>query len=91
MAPEWLPGGVWAALGRRLRFGRLPGGPLAGSWGGLGAVLAALGGRLGASWGAPGASWAAPGAHFGFPGASFWSFLSLREAILEHREATWGP
>ena len=48
-------------------------------WGALGALL----GALGTSWAAPGASWAAPGGHFGFPGASFWSFLGLREAILE--------
>ena len=77
MAPKWLPGGLWAPTllpeARRRPLERLWGG----SWG-----------RRGASWGAPGASWAAPGAHFGSPGASFWSFLALREVILEGVFAT---
>ena len=77
MAPKWLPGGLWAPI----LLPEAPLRPLERLWGGSW-------GRLGASWGAPGASWAAPGAHFGFPGASFWSFLGIREAILEGNFAT---
>ena len=77
MTPKWLPGGLWAPIllpeARRRPLERLWGG----SWG-----------RLGASWGAPGASWAAPGAHFGSPGAAFWSFLGVREVILDGIFAT---
>ena len=74
----WRPlGGPWAPT----LLPEAPRRPLERLWGGSW-------GRLGASWGAPGASWAAPGAHFGSPGVSFWSFLALREAILESFFAT---
>ena len=72
MAPKWLPGRLWATLGRRLCFQRLPGGLLEGLWGGPGVPQ----NSLLAPWGPPGAtSWAsggppegpgeAPGGHFG--------------------------
>ena len=79
MAPKWLPGGLWATLGRRLCFQRLPGALLEGLWGGPGVPK----NSLLAPWGPPGAkSWSisclrgvpgrpsegpgeAPGGHFG--------------------------
>ena len=47
MAPKWLPGGLWAALGCRLCFQRLPGAILEGPGG---PRKFAVGG-FGASWG----------------------------------------
>ena len=47
MAPKCLPGGLWAALGRRLCFQRLPGALLEGPGGPKKFVV----GGLGASWG----------------------------------------
>ena len=79
MPPKLLPGDLWAALGRRLCFQRLPGALLEGLWGGPGVPKKSL---L-AAWGPPGAeSWSisclrgvpgrppegpgeAPGGHFG--------------------------
>ena len=57
MVPQLLPGGLWAALGRR--------GPLLGpswgapgsSWPPLGALLAPLGALLSRSWGLLAGSW----------------------------------
>ena len=51
MAPKWLPGGLWATLGRRLCFQRLPGALLEGLWGGLGLRKSAVG----AAWAPAGA------------------------------------
>ena len=75
MAPKWLPGGLWATLGRRLCFQRLPGALLEGLWGGPGVPK----NSLLAPWGPPGAkSWsiscfrgAAGGSRGGF-GRPFW-------------------
>ena len=47
MAPKWLPGGLWAALGCRLCFQRLPGALLEGP----GDPKKFVVGGLGASWG----------------------------------------
>ena len=47
MVPKWLPGGLWATLGRRLCFQRLPGALLEGPGGPKKFVV----GGLGASWG----------------------------------------
>ena len=51
MAPKWLPGGLWATLGRRPCFQRLPGALLEGLWGGPGVPK----NSLLAPWGPPGA------------------------------------
>ena len=77
MAPKWLPGGLWTPI----LLPQAPLRPLERLWGGSW-------GRLGGSGGAPGASWAAPGPHFGSPGGAFWSFLGVREVILEGIFAT---
>ena len=75
MAPKWLPGGLWATLGRRLCFQRLPGALLEGLWGGPGVPK----NSLLAPWGPPGAkSWSiscfrgAAGGSRGGSGRSFW-------------------
>ena len=75
MAPKWLPGGLWATLGRRLCFQRLPGALLEGLWGGPGVPK----NSLLAPWGPPGAkslsiSWfrGAAGGSRGDSGRPFW-------------------
>ena len=79
MAPKLLPGGLWAALGRRLWLQRLPGALLEGLWGGPGVPKKSL---L-APWGPPGAkSWSISGFR-GVPGRPPERPGPLREAILE--------
>ena len=75
MAPKWLPGGLWATLGRRLCFQRLPGALLEGLWGDPGVPK----NSLLAPWGPPGAkSWSiscfrgAAGGSRGGSGTPFW-------------------
>ena len=58
MVPKWLPGGLWATLGRRLCFQRLPG-----------ALLEKLVfGALGASWGEKLVDFMLPGGRRRVPG-----------------------
>ena len=80
MAPKWLPGGLWAALGCRLCFQRLPGALLEGPGGPKKIVV----GGLGASWGEKlidftllGAPWEGPG---GDLGGHFRSFFAVGPA-----------